>query len=78
MRPFERRETDAYPYFKLATWDDRAMVWKAGKTVQETEAACLKLARKPGKYRVSRFDESGPVNLDPFEVTGPPAASRNH
>lgn len=68
MKAYERRETNSYPFFKLAAWDERAMVWKAGKTVQETEAACRALARKPGRYRVSRFEESGPVNLEPFAV----------
>ncbi len=70
MRAFERRETNSYPFFKLATWDDRSQVWKAGKTIQESEAECLKLARKPGRYRVSRFDDAkgGPVNQEPFTV----------
>jgi hypothetical protein len=68
MKAYERREANAYPFFKLATWDGRAMVWKAGKTVQETEESCRALAKKPGRYRVSRFDESGPVNLEPFAV----------
>jgi hypothetical protein len=68
MKPYERRATGSYPYFKLATWDERTMVWKAGKTVQETEAECVSLASKPGRYRISRFEESGPVNLEPFTV----------
>lgn len=68
MRAFERRERAAYPFFKLASWDDMMMMWKAGKTIQETETECRKLAKKPGRYRISRFEESGPVNLDPFQV----------
>lgn len=68
MRPFERRESQAYPYFKLATWDARNATWKDGKSVQETEPACKATARKPGRYRISRIDESGRTDLAPFAV----------
>lgn len=69
MRPYERREANAYPYFKLAVWDERNAVWKAGKTAQETEAACKALAKKPGRYRVSRCEDGGITNLEPFTVS---------
>lgn len=68
MRPYERRENHAYPYFKLATWDDRNMTWRDGKSVQETETDCTREARKPGRYRISRITESGRVDLVPFGV----------
>jgi hypothetical protein len=66
MRPFERRAAAAYPYFKLATWDGRNLVWKAGKKAFPTEAAARAEARKPGRYRVTRVEESGHTELEPF------------
>lgn len=68
MRPHERRATNSYPYFKLATWDDRNGVWRPGRSVQETEAGCRATARKPGRYRISRAEGSGWVELEPFTV----------
>lgn len=66
MHPYERRETNAYPYFKLATWDDRFATWKAGKRVVETEAAAVALAKGRGQFRVERFDEGSSETLPPF------------
>jgi hypothetical protein len=68
MRPHERRERGAYPYFKLATWDGVNMMWRAGKRVYETEAAARASASRSGRYRISRADESGYVEMAPFEV----------
>jgi hypothetical protein len=68
MKPYERRAANAWPYFKLATWDDRNMTWRDGKTVQETEPDARREARKPGRYRISRIDESGRFDLEPFAV----------
>jgi hypothetical protein len=68
MKAYERRETDAYPYYKLAVWDEVYVTWRAGKSIQETEAAARGLARKPGRYRISRIDEAGKVELPPFSV----------
>jgi len=66
MKPFERREHAAYPYYKLATWDDRNFAWRDGKSVQETESAAIAEASKPGRYRISRIEESGRIDLTPF------------
>lgn len=68
MKPYERRAADAYPYFKLATWDGRNLTWKDGKGVAETEAAARAAARRGGRYRISRIEESGRIDLAPFEV----------
>jgi hypothetical protein len=68
MRPFERRAAAAYPYFKLAAWDGRNLVWKAGKKTFPTEGAARAEAVKPGRYRVSRADESGYTEFEPFTV----------
>jgi len=73
MKAYERREAEhngqsAYPFFKLARWDERFQAWTAGKTIQATEESCRRLAKKPGRYRISRFEPSGPVNQEPFQV----------
>jgi hypothetical protein len=68
MRPFERRAANAYPFFKLAAWDDAFGVWKAGKRLYPTEAEARASARSPGRYRVTRVTEGGREELAPFEV----------
>lgn len=70
MKPYERREANAWPYFKLATWDERRMTWKDGKTVRGTETDARKGARRPGRYRISRIDASGRIDLVPFVIEG--------
>lgn len=69
MRPFERRVSGAYPYFKVATWDARNVVWKAGKATFASEAdAARSVAGRPGRYRVTRVEEAGKVELEAFAV----------
>jgi hypothetical protein len=68
MRPFERRAANAFPYFKLAVWDARNCTWRDGKKAFPTEAEARKAAGKPGKYRVSRVDESGYADVATFSV----------
>lgn len=68
MKAYERREVNAYPYFKLATWDTRSFTWKAGKATAKTEDAARAMAGNPGRYRVERFEESASCGLEPFEV----------
>lgn len=68
MKPNERRNANAYPYFKLATWDSLSLTWKDGKVAIESEQAARNQAKRPGKYRVSRVEESGRVDLPPFEI----------
>lgn len=67
MRPFERRENQAYPYYKLATWDPRSFTWRDGKQAYATpEAARLGLSK--GRYRLSEITAGGRNDLQPFEV----------
>jgi hypothetical protein len=70
MKPYERRAAGIAdrPYFKLATWDARNMTWRAGKRALATEAEAMATARRPGRYRVERFDERGSRVLEPFSV----------
>ena len=68
MRPHERRESNAYPYFKLASWDARNLSWKDGKGAAPSIDAAKAGARKPGRYRVSEIDEAGRRDLEPFVV----------
>jgi hypothetical protein len=66
VKPYERRAADAWPYFKLSTWDDRNLMWRAGKRVLATEAEARSQARPGGRYRVEQFDEKGSRVLEPF------------
>jgi hypothetical protein len=68
VRAYERREQNAYPFFTLAAWDERNCAWKAGKTAYEDEAAARAAARKPGRYRITRFDGRSNAALEPFAV----------
>jgi hypothetical protein len=68
MKPYERRAADAWPYFKLATWDARTMTWKAGKRVLATEAEARDAALPGGRYRIERFEERGSRIMEPFSV----------
>jgi hypothetical protein len=69
MRAFERRATNAYPYFKLASWDSRNLVWRDGKKAFPTEkAARAAAASAPGRYRISVVTDVGRTDLVPFEV----------
>lgn len=68
MKAYERRENGAYPYFKLAVWDRTFGTWKAGKVQLPSEVEARGRAKRPGRYRVERFDGRGSVALDPFEV----------
>lgn len=68
MRPFERRAVGAFPYFKLAKWNDRNCSWDDGKSAYPTEAAAVDMAFPPGRFRVSRVDGPGRrVDFQPFE-----------
>jgi len=68
MKPYERRQKEAYPYFRLATWNSRLCVWHEGRAVFEMEAAARNSASRPGRYRISRIDENGRTDLEPFDV----------
>ena len=66
MRAFERREAGAYPYYRLARWDDRNCYWKQVRGMGGTEAEAAALAPAPGRYRVTRIERDGSVILEPF------------
>ena len=66
MRPFERRAANAYPYFKLAVWDAARFTWRTGKHTFPTEEAARQSAPRGARCRVSRIDEYGATELDPF------------
>ncbi len=69
MRPFERRSAAAYPYYKLATWDELRMTWRDGNRGHDTVAGAMNEINQIGKYRVSRVDETGKrTDLEPFTV----------
>jgi hypothetical protein len=68
VRSFERRAASAYPYFKLSAWDALSFTWKAGKVIYPTEDLARAAAIRPGRYRLSRTDESGRTDSEPFEV----------
>ena len=72
MKPHERRQAGAYPYFKLATWQPRSFTFFDGKRALKSEAACHDEAKGlgPGKYRISVVTADGRQDLDPFTVGG--------
>jgi hypothetical protein len=69
MRGFERRESGSYPYFKLATWDDRSMTYRAGKVTFPTDGEAKRAAVRPGRYRIESFEESTSSTGEPFTIT---------
>lgn len=71
MKPHERRAANAYPYFKIAAWDERSFTWRDGKRAFPSEAAAKAEAKIPGKYRLSRVEDYGRIDLEPFEVQDP-------
>lgn len=74
MKPHQRRQQQAYPYFKLATWDPRSFTWRDGRIAFESEAEAERsVFGKPGKYRLSVVDETGRTDLEPFEIEEVPA-----
>jgi len=67
-RAFERRAAGTETYFKIAAWSDVTCSWKAGKATYATQAEAEATAKKPGRYRVSRSDPAGWVEMEPFTV----------
>ncbi len=59
LRQFERRAAGAFPYYKLAQWNQRSFTYSDGKVAFATEAEAREAARKPGQYRVSSVHEDG-------------------
>ena len=70
MRPFERRAAGAYPYYRLARWNEVFGTWLDGKPTYETEELAQHAAKRlPGRYRISRYDAAGRTDLPPFGVS---------
>lgn len=67
MKAHERRSADAFPYFKLAAWDERSFTWKDGKVAFPSEGEARGAATRAGRYRLSRVEASGRVDLEPFD-----------
>lgn len=68
MKKHERRAAGLFPYFKLATWDERSMTFRDGKIAYSTRKEAESAPTKPGRYRVSRVTEEGREDARPFEV----------
>jgi hypothetical protein len=66
VKPHERRQAKAYPYYKLATWNARNQCWNDGKAAYPTDAEARAAAVKPGRYRVSEVTEHGRRDLPEF------------
>ena len=66
MRPHERRQTAAYPYFKLAVWDERLLTWRDGNKAFADESSALQTAPLGTRVRLSRVEANGRVDFDPF------------
>lgn len=71
MKPYERIAANAYPYFKLATWDARSLTFRDGKHARLTEGDARQDARQPGTYRVSVVTAAGRTDLEPFIIESP-------
>lgn len=70
MKPYQRRQQHAYPYYKVAMWNARSFCWADGRTAYSSEEEALRSIPSgvPGKYRLSRVTETGRTDLVPFEV----------
>ena len=69
MKPYQRRAIAAYPYYKVATWDGRWMVWRDGKRVFTHRADAERaVSLVSGRYRLSEVTEAGRFDLKSFDV----------
>jgi hypothetical protein len=66
MKQYQRRQANAYPYFKLATFDERSFTFRDGKVAYQTDHEAIEAAKKPGKYRLSIVTENGRSDFEPF------------
>lgn len=71
MKPHERRAVNAYPYYKLATWNARLQCWAEGKRAYEQIGLAMADSKKPGRYRISKITDGGREDLEPFEIAAP-------
>ena len=68
MKPHERRQTGAYPYYTLSVWKDMPGCWVAGKKPFTSEHEARQNAKKSGKYRIVKITENNRIDLEPFTV----------
>jgi hypothetical protein len=68
MKPHARRESNNYPYYKLATWDTRSMTFRDGRQAFVTKFDAVQSCPGPGRYRVSVVTADGRRDLEPFDV----------
>jgi len=67
MKHYQRRQTESYPYFKLACWDSLSCTWRDGRVAFESQPEAA-AAKKPGRYRLSEITDGGRRDLEPFEI----------
>jgi len=70
MKPHERRATGNYPYYKLAVWVPRLLVFRDGSLAYNTATAAQREAERfgTGRYRISVVTADGRRDLEPFDV----------
>jgi len=68
MKHYERRQQQAFPYYKLANWDARSLTFRDGKVAYATSADATRAAKKPGRYRLSIVTEAGRSDLEFFDL----------
>ncbi len=70
MKNHERRQINAFPYYKLAVWSERNCCWNDGKRVYETKMAAIQEAASVGggKYRLSTITDAGRIDGVPFII----------
>lgn len=70
MKSYQRREQQAYPYYKVATWDARSLTWRDGKKAFATADEAMRSFPRgaAGKYRLSEVTENSRRDLEVFEV----------
>lgn len=66
MKHYERRTANAFPYFKLATFDERSFTYRDGKVAYQSEQEAQNAAKGKGKFRVSVVTENGRTDCEPF------------
>ncbi len=70
-RPYERRATNAYPYFRAAWWDPRSFTYRDNASPHATVQAAIDFAKEnfnPGKIRITTIGEKGPVGYEDFVI----------
>ncbi len=64
MKPYQRRQAAAYPYYKLATWDPRSLTFRDGKVAFPTQVHAIESIDTEGKYRISEVTDAGRKDLE--------------